>query len=744
MSEFANKPIRARSRTTDRKFRATRLRCHPGVEALERLMLLAAPVAMPDVYATDEDTPLMIAAPGVLSNDTDADGDSLAASLVTGPANGSLVFNSNGSFTYTPNANFSGPDSFSYLANDGTADSNTVTVSLTVTPVNDAPVATADAYATDEDTPLVVSAPGVLANDADDDDDALTAVLVSGPTNGILSLNTDGSFTYTPAVNFNGADSFTYLANDGTADGNTVAVTLTVTAVNDAPVATANVYATTESTPLTVAAPGVLGNDTDADGDPLTALLVFPPAIGSVTLNLDGSFTYVPPTGFSGQDSFTYRADDGTTASSPVTVTINVAAVNEAPVALDDLATVAEDSPSTPVNVLANDTDADGDFRTIIAVTQGANGSVSFNLAVVSYTPNPNYSGADSFTYTIEDGNGGTDTATVQVTVTEAADESTTTLATSPNPSVVGQSVTLIATVAATGGSTTPSGTVSFFDGGVFLGTGTLSAGGVASLITSTLSVGTHSLTAVYNGNAEFFASSSPMPVSQVVVASQAMVTATTTTLTPPTGPAVAGQPVTFRATVAGAVGTGTPTGSVNFFDGTTRLGAGSLDANGVATLTVAGLSAGSHGISAAYGGDATHAASTTPVASLEVVAPSTVTRLQRFGFLFQPTTLVLTFSGALDPASAEDPANYLLVGPLGRAGQGGRVIGVTQADYDPGTRTVTLSLSRRLNLRSRFRLSVRPGGGRPDFARIFDGGIMAFRAGSLFARLAAARASNS
>ena len=192
-------------------------------------------------------------------------------------------------------------------------DSNAATVTITVTAVNDAPVAVADSYATDEDTPLTVAAPGVLGNDTDVDGDPLTALVVTQPANGTLALNATGSFTYTPNANFNGSDSFTYKANDGTADSNVATVTITVSAVNDAPVAVADSYATTEDTPLTVAAPGVLGNDTDADGDPLTAVVVTAPDqrhAGAATPT--ARFTYTPNANFNGSDSFTYKANDGT------------------------------------------------------------------------------------------------------------------------------------------------------------------------------------------------------------------------------------------------------------------------------------------------------------------------------------------------------------------------------------------------------------------------------------------------
>ncbi len=205
-----------------------------------------APAANNDSYSTNEDTALVEATvgplgDGVLANDTDADGDGLTAVLDTGTSNGVLVFNSDGSFTYTPTANTCGADSFTYQANDGTADSNIATVDINVICVNDAPVANNDSYSTNEGTALIEATvgplgDGVLANDTDADSDLLTAVLDSGTSNGVLVFNSDGSFTYTPMANFCGADSFTYHANDGTADSNIAMVDIDVVCVNDAPV----------------------------------------------------------------------------------------------------------------------------------------------------------------------------------------------------------------------------------------------------------------------------------------------------------------------------------------------------------------------------------------------------------------------------------------------------------------------------------------------------------------------------
>jgi len=189
------------------------------------------PVAVDDAYSVNEDNTLYVAAPGVLANDSDADNDPLTAILVSDPSNGTLTLNANGSFTYTPDANYNGLDSFTYLANDSVFDSNYATVNITVNPDDDAPVAVDDAYSVNEDNTLYVAAPGVLANDSDADNDPLTAVLVSGPSNGTLTLNANGSFTYTPDANYNGLDSFTYLANDSVFDSNYATVNITVNPV---------------------------------------------------------------------------------------------------------------------------------------------------------------------------------------------------------------------------------------------------------------------------------------------------------------------------------------------------------------------------------------------------------------------------------------------------------------------------------------------------------------------------------
>lgn len=383
-----------------------------------------APSAAADEYSTDEDTALHVDASGVLSNDSDPDGDSLTATLVSGPANGTLTLNADGSFDYAPGSNFNGDDSFVYTAGDSISASAETTVTIHVAPVNDSPAAAADAFSTEEDTPLTISAPGVLANDSDADGDALTAELVSGPSHGALILNADGSMTYTPEANFNGEDSFVYKASDGSSTSEAT-VTITVGAANDAPSATADEYSTDEDTALHVDAPGVLANDIDSDGDSLMSTLVSGPANGTLTLDADGSFDYVPGTNFNGDDSFVYTAGDASSSSGETTVTIHVAAVNDAPVNESDSYLTDEDTPlviSAP-GVLANDSDPEGDPLTAALVTGPAHGTVSLSEdGSFTYTPEANFNGSDSFTYKASDGSAESGETTVSIVVNSTPD----------------------------------------------------------------------------------------------------------------------------------------------------------------------------------------------------------------------------------------------------------------------------------------------------------------------------------
>ena len=291
------------------------------------------PVAVDDTYQATQDITLVVAKEnGVLANDTDPNGDALSATLITDVSNGNLALESDGSFTYTPNAGYSGTDSFTYVASDVGENSNVATVTINVEPtnVNNAPVAANDSYTVTEDTPFAATL-SVRNNDTDADGDTLTTQLVQTTSNGTLGIDgpvdfpMSGLFTYIPNANFSGVDTFTYLVNDGQADSNVATVTINVTPVNDAPVGVADAYDGNQNSPLVVdAISGVLSNDTDVDGDKLEATLASQPANGTVALNDDGSFTFTPDTDFVGQDSFTYTVSDGVVTSDPITVSLNV------------------------------------------------------------------------------------------------------------------------------------------------------------------------------------------------------------------------------------------------------------------------------------------------------------------------------------------------------------------------------------------------------------------------------------
>jgi VCBS repeat-containing protein len=328
----------------------------------------------------------------------------MSATVVSGPTNGTLTLNADGSFNYSPNANFNGTDSFTYSAGDGPASSDPTTVSLTINPVNDAPLAAADEYHTSEDAPLTIdAAAGVLANDTDSDGDALTAALVVGPASGTLTLNSDGSFNYVPNANFNGTDSFTYQASDGTVTTDPTTVTIDVCSANDAPTTADDSYSLDQGTTLTIdALTGILANDSDPDGNSLTASVVSGPANGSLSLNSDGSFSYTPNAAFSGSDSFVYEASDGSlTSQSTVSLTVNPVA--QAPTAAVDYYSTGEDVPlvvGANMGVLANDISPDGGALTAEVVTGPTNGTLSLNAdGSFNYTPAGNFHGSDSFTY---------------------------------------------------------------------------------------------------------------------------------------------------------------------------------------------------------------------------------------------------------------------------------------------------------------------------------------------------------
>ena len=399
-----------------------------SVSQLVDMTVLGVIPAYPDEYTVDEDATLIVEeADGVLANDGDQDSGLLSAVVVDEPANGSLTLAPNGSFEYTPHGNFFGTDSFTYMASDEDDDSNVAKVTIHVTEINDPPAPVDDAYTLTEDTVLTVDVDGgVLANDIDIDGDTLTATLVDQATNGSVSLGSDGTFRYTPDAEFSGTDSFTYTVSDGTVTSDPITVTLAVTEVPDPPTAKVDSYPVNEDDTLEVdAAHGLLANDSDPDSDSMTASLSDAPANGTVTLSPDSSFEYTPNTDFYGTDTFTYVASDGVNLSAVTTVTITVDNQPDPPTAVDDTYTAPNDGTARTFNVLSNDTSDPDPSQTlsITAVTQGTSGgTVTISGGETIYTASVAFVGQDTFTYTIQDSDGLTDTATVTVSVEDASD----------------------------------------------------------------------------------------------------------------------------------------------------------------------------------------------------------------------------------------------------------------------------------------------------------------------------------
>jgi VCBS repeat-containing protein len=302
-----------------------------GVRAIYPVAGPSTPQAVADSATVAEDATLTVAGPGVLSNDTDADGKPLSAQLVSAPSHGVLTLSATGAYTYRAAANWNGTDAFTYRAHSGSIFSAPAVVTITVTPVNDAPVSVADSATIAAETTLTVPAPGVLSNDTDVDGDPLTASLTAAPAHGALVLAANGAYRFVPDPGFSGTDAFAYRAYDGALYSAISTVTITVSLNNVAPVAVDDIAAVAENSGLSVSAPGVLANDTDADGNLLTAEMVSAPLHGTLSLLSDGSYTYQPSNDWFGTDFFTYRASDAATYSAPATVTITVIEVVPAP-----------------------------------------------------------------------------------------------------------------------------------------------------------------------------------------------------------------------------------------------------------------------------------------------------------------------------------------------------------------------------------------------------------------------------
>ena len=390
------------------------------------------PLGLEDEYGIEAGHALVVAPPGLLANDIDPDGDDIILSSITSPSNGSITAAvTSGSFTYEPDDGFAGTDQFTYLMSDVNGNfSDPVTVTIHVfEPFNRNPIGFSDEYATQAESPLVVSAPGPLANDTDPDGDDLIFSSITSPSHGsITAAVTSGSFTYEPDDGFTGTDLFTYLMSDVYGNfSDPVTVTIQVLEpFNRNPVGFNDHYVTMAETPLVVAAPGPLANDTDPDGDDLIFSSITSPSHGSITAAVtSGSFTYEPDAGFTGTDQFTYLMSDvNGNFSDPVTITIEVVDGVELPVGIEDEYAV-EAGHSLVVAApgpLANDFDPQGDDLIFSSITSPLHGSITAAVTSGSFTyePDDGFIGTDQFTYLMSDVNGNfSDPVTITIHVLE-------------------------------------------------------------------------------------------------------------------------------------------------------------------------------------------------------------------------------------------------------------------------------------------------------------------------------------
>lgn len=403
-----------------------------GTVMIEVVEPNATPDAQDDEFTATPDAPLSgnLLADNGNGVDSDPDGDALHvfAETVTTVQGGTVTIYENGDFTYTTAEGFAGVDSFNYILLDDRDGVDFGHVDITV-PSNRAPEAQDDFFGTDEDVMLTDN---VLANDSDPDGDALTvtnAGTFMTANGGTVVLTESGDLTYTPAENYYGSDSFDYTVSDLLGLLSHASVNITIAPVNDNPVAQNDAFTTAEDTALTgnvLVDNGNGGADSDVDGDSLSvqAGAYMTENGGVIVMYEDGMFAYLPAENYNGHDSFEYTIVDGQGGQAKGLIEFDVTPVNDAPEAQDDNFTVNEDTVLTG-NVLADngngaDSDVDGDQLRVEAATIStvAGGTVVLlENGEFTYTPAENYYGADSFEYTLSDGNGLSDTATASINV---------------------------------------------------------------------------------------------------------------------------------------------------------------------------------------------------------------------------------------------------------------------------------------------------------------------------------------
>ena len=510
------------------------------------------PVASDSNVTTPEDTPVSMTV-----NVTDPDPDAELTFVFSAPEHGTITQDGR-TVTYRPDDDYHGPDSIHVEISDGTHEVE-ADITITVTPVNDAPVAADDTLAGNEDAAATVTGAALVANDTDVEDDALTVTAVGTASVGTVELSGD-TITYTPPADFTGAATFEYTVSDGEAT-DTGTVTVNVGGVNDPPVAVNDALTTAEDTPGTITTATLVANDTDTELQTLSVTGVGGAVNGTVDL-AGGTVTFTPDANYSGAASFTYTVSDGA-ATATGTVDVTVTPVNDAPVANAGTAQTDED---TAVTITLTGSDVEGSSLTFAIVTQPANGTlgaitqVDATSATVVYTPDTDSTMDDSFTFEVNDGDLDSAPATVAIDVVPVND----------GPVANAQSVTTdedTAVVITVSGSDLDGDTLSFATG-TGPANGTL---GAYTQVTATTATVTYTPAADFSGSDSFTftagdgtATSAPATVSITVTAANDAPVATTGTTTTDEDTAVTitlagtdaeGQPLTFAVGTAPARG---------------------------------------------------------------------------------------------------------------------------------------------------------------------------------------------
>lgn len=341
---------------------------------------------------------------------SDADGDTLTFIVVSQPANGTLI-GSAPNLTYTSNAGFTGQDTFTFKVNDNKADSPAATVTINVAAApNIAPVANAQTI-----NAVQGVAKSITLTGTDADGDKLTFTVVSQPANGALTGATP-NLTYTSNAAFTGQDTFTFKVNDGTVDSPAATVTINVTAApveNTPPVANAQTVNAVQGQAKAITLTG-----SDTDSDTLTFTVVAQPTNGTLS-GTAPNLIYTSTAAFTGEDSFTFKVNDGTVDSATATVTINVAAPPNTPPVADAQTVNAVEGVTKTITLTGSD--EDDDTLTFTILTQPANGTLSGTAPNLTYAPNPGFTGEDTFTFKVSDGT--VDSPPVTVTIVVESDE---------------------------------------------------------------------------------------------------------------------------------------------------------------------------------------------------------------------------------------------------------------------------------------------------------------------------------